>query len=148
MDPSFEFCCQCPALTGIKEGGLHERLHQLNLRSKRDVLVPPYDEALPGVIGNMGISGEQENKGLKMRGTGEQRQLWGSRNIENQDFDFGEQGNEAILFRGTRGQVSSMIFSLEKAAVVWAILERISGFYPSLEMIDPMYLKFSTASSL
>ena len=28
-----------------------------------------------------------------------------------------------------------MIFSLERAAVVWAILERISGFDPSLEMI-------------
>ena len=41
-----------------------------------------------------------------------------------------------------------MIFSLEKAAVVWAILERISGFDTSLEMIAPRYLKFSTASSL
>ena len=41
-----------------------------------------------------------------------------------------------------------MIFSLEKAAVVWAILERISGFDPSLEMIAPRYLKFSTSSSL
>ena len=41
-----------------------------------------------------------------------------------------------------------MIFSLERAAVVWAILERISHFDPSLEMIDPRYLKFSTASSL
>ena len=30
-----------------------------------------------------------------------------------------------------------MIFSLERAAVVWAILERISGFDPSLEMIVP-----------
>ena len=28
-----------------------------------------------------------------------------------------------------------MIFSLERVAVVWAILERISGFDPSLEMI-------------
>ena len=41
-----------------------------------------------------------------------------------------------------------MIFSLERAAVVWAILERISGFDPSLEMIAPRYLKFSTSSSL
>ena len=40
-----------------------------------------------------------------------------------------------------------MIFSLERAAV-WAILERILGFDPSLEMIAPRYLKFSTASSL
>ena len=41
-----------------------------------------------------------------------------------------------------------LIFSLEKAAVVWAILERISGFDPSLEMSAPRYLKFSTSSSL
>ena len=41
-----------------------------------------------------------------------------------------------------------MIFSLERAAVVWAILERISGFDPSLEMIAPRYLKFSTSFSL
>ena len=36
--------------------------------------------------------------------------------------------------------------SLESAAVVWAILERISGFHPSLAMIDPRYLNFSTDS--
>ena len=41
-----------------------------------------------------------------------------------------------------------MIFSLERAAVVWAILEWISGFDPSLEMIAPRYLQFSTFSSL
>ena len=40
-----------------------------------------------------------------------------------------------------------MIFSLERAAVVWAILERISGFDPPLEMIAPRYLKFSTSST-
>ena len=41
-----------------------------------------------------------------------------------------------------------IIFILERAAVVWAILERISCFDPSLEMIAPRYLKFSTSSSL
>ena len=41
-----------------------------------------------------------------------------------------------------------MIISLERAAIVWAILERISGFDPSLEMIASRYLKFSTSSSL
>ena len=41
-----------------------------------------------------------------------------------------------------------MIFSLERAAVVRSILERISGFDPSLEMIAPRYMKFSTSSSL
>ena len=38
-----------------------------------------------------------------------------------------------------------MIFSLERAAVVWSILERISGFDPSLEMIAPKYLKISSS---
>ena len=43
LDPFLDFCCQGSALTGIREGGKDERPHQLNLRSKRDVLVPPYD---------------------------------------------------------------------------------------------------------
>ena len=43
LNPSLDFCCQGPALTGIKEGRQDERPHQVNLRSKRDVLVPPYD---------------------------------------------------------------------------------------------------------
>ena len=34
-----------------------------------------------------------------------------------------------------------IIFSLERAVVVWAILERISGFDPSLEMIAPKVLE-------
>ena len=41
-----------------------------------------------------------------------------------------------------------MIISLERAAVVWAILGKTSGFDPSLEMIAPRYLKFFTSSSL
>ena len=41
-----------------------------------------------------------------------------------------------------------MIFNLERAAVVWAVLERISGFDLSLEIIAPRYLKFSASSSL
>ena len=44
--------------------------------------------------------------------------------------------------------LSLHMISLERAAVVWAILERISGFDPSLEMIAPRYLKFSISSSL
>ena len=52
------------------------------------------------------ISGEQGNKDLKQKGTGEQRQFWGTGNIESQDFDFGEQGENAdVSFRGTREQV-------------------------------------------
>ena len=42
LDPSFKFCCQVQALTSTKEGWSDERPHQLNIRSKRDVLVPPY----------------------------------------------------------------------------------------------------------
>ena len=41
----------------------------------------------PRGFGNRGIrpfiSGEQGNKGLKLKGTGEQRQFWGIGNIEN-----------------------------------------------------------------
>ena len=43
LTPSLDFRCQGPALTGIKEGRSDERPHQLNLRSKGDVIVPPYD---------------------------------------------------------------------------------------------------------
>ena len=41
-----------------------------------------------------------------------------------------------------------LVFSLKRAAVFWAIMERISGFDLSFEMADPGYLKFSTSSSL
>ena len=41
----------------------------------------------------------------KMRGTGEQSQFWGTGKIGNKYFDFGEQGNKSIYFRGTRQQV-------------------------------------------
>ena len=43
FDPSLDFWYQGPAFTGIKEGRKDERPHQLNLRSKRSVLVPPHD---------------------------------------------------------------------------------------------------------
>ena len=63
-------------------------------------------EALPGVLGNRGtmafISGEQGNRCQILRGTGEQRQFWGTGNIENKFSIFGEQGNKPIYFRGTR----------------------------------------------
>ena len=51
------------------------------------------------------ISDEQGNKGQILRGTGEQRQYWGTWNIENIFSIFGEQGNKPIYFRGTREQV-------------------------------------------
>ena len=50
------------------------------------------------------ISGEQGNKGQILRGTGEQRQYWGTGNIESNFLIFGEQGNKPIYFRGTREQ--------------------------------------------
>ena len=44
LGPSFEFCCQCPALRDInKEGKQAESPHQFNFRRKRDIIVPPYD---------------------------------------------------------------------------------------------------------
>ena len=46
------------------------------------------------------ISGEQPwNKSLKLKGTWEQRQFGGTGNIENRDFDFGEQGKMSIFSR-------------------------------------------------
>ena len=48
------------------------------------------------------FSGEQGNKGLIMKETGEQRQFCGTGNVGNRDFYFREQGKMAIYFRGTR----------------------------------------------
>ena len=52
--------------------------------------------------------GEQGNKGIfsgeqrpKIRGTGEHMQFWGTGNIENQDFVFGEQRKKGSFSRGT-----------------------------------------------
>ena len=41
-----------------------------------------------------------------------------------------------------------MIFSLERAAVVWSIMERISGFDPSVEMIPYCVRLNSTAINI
>ena len=69
----------------------------------------PNIEALPGFFWKRGkrvfISGEQGNKGQILRGTGEQRQYWGTGNIRNQIFDFVGTGEQAKLFQGTREQV-------------------------------------------
>ena len=45
-----------------------------------------------GEQGSKAISAEQGNKSLKLRGTGKQGQFSGAENIENQNFDFEEQG--------------------------------------------------------
>ena len=59
-------------------------------------------EALPLFWGDRGtmpfISGEQGNKS---KGNREQRQLWRTGNIENQDFDFGVKRKMPIYFKGT-----------------------------------------------
>ena len=66
-----------------------------------------YTEALPGVLGNRGkmvfISGEKGNKCHILRGTGEQRQYWGTGNIRKQIFDFWGTGEQANLFQGNKG---------------------------------------------
>ena len=46
------------------------------------------------------------NKGLKLRGTGEHKQFWGTGNRENHNFVFGEQGH--FFSKGTRKQVSPL----------------------------------------
>ena len=52
------------------------------------------------VLGNRGtraiFSGEQRPKNKRNRGT---QAIWGTGNIENQDFVFGEQGHKAIFSR-------------------------------------------------
>ena len=48
------------------------------------------------------ISEQPGNKSLKLKGTGEQRQFWGTGNIENQYFDIGKQGKMPI-FLGEQG---------------------------------------------
>ena len=59
-------------------------------------------------LGNRGtrviFSGEQGNKGLKIRGTGEHRQFWGTGNIEIKILFL---GNKAIFFRGEQGNRNS-----------------------------------------
>ena len=54
----------------------------------------------------------------------------------------------SLILEASKMFLSLHMISLERAAVVWAILERISGYDPPLEMIAPRYLKFSTSSSL
>ena len=49
------------------------------------------------------ISGEQGNKGQIMRGTGDQRQYWGTGNIRKQIFDFLGTGEQSNLFQGNKG---------------------------------------------
>ena len=65
------------------------------------------DEALPGVLGNRGKGHLfQGNKGQILRGTEEQKKIFGNREHKKFFFSiFWEQGNKPIYFRGTREQV-------------------------------------------
>ena len=45
----------------------------------------------------------QGNKGQILRGTGEQRQYWGTGNIRKQIFNFVGTGEQANLFHGNKG---------------------------------------------
>ena len=57
-----------------------------------------------GFLGNrVIISGEQGDKDQILRGTGEQRQYWGTGNIRKQIFDFRGTGEQANLFQGYKG---------------------------------------------
>ena len=58
-----------------------------------------------GELGNKGIyfRGTGEQMPI-LRGTGEQRQYWGTGNMENKFSILGEQVNKPIYFRGTREQ--------------------------------------------
>ena len=61
-------------------------------------------EALEGVLGNRGKGYLfQGNKGQILRGTGEQRQYWGTGNIRKQIFDFRGTGEQANLFQRNKG---------------------------------------------
>ena len=70
-------------------------------------LLPNITEALPGVLGNREtrsfISEEQGNKDQNLRGTGEQRQYWGTGNIRKQFYDFWGTGEQGHLFQGNKG---------------------------------------------
>ena len=70
------------------------------------------DEAFPGILGNRGIrpsiSGEQGNKSLKLKGKGEQRQFWGTR--ENAYFFQGNKGTDTRSLREGNIHISDILY--------------------------------------
>ena len=86
-------------------------------------------------MGNTGtraiFSWEQGNKGLKIRGTGGHKQFWGTGNIENQDFVFGEQvpppPREGLNIGRARTIAQLCSFDPAHAQLSARILERASG---------------------
>ena len=91
------------------------------------------------------ISEEQGNKGQIVRGTGEQRQYWGTGNIRKQIFDFGGTGEQANLFQGNKGTgtppplggphlLSDFNYCRFKDALI--IIMTIGLYYFSLEQVN------------
>ena len=54
-----------------------------------------------------------------MEGTGESKQFWETGNIGNQDFDFEEQGNTAIYFKGTGNPWEDLIGCIQIKTLGW-----------------------------
>ena len=97
-----------------------------------------------GVLGNRGKWHKfQGNKGRILRGTGEQRQYWGTGNMRKEIFDFGgpiqfisgEQGNRhprrASFLHGTQNIFLSD--TIDIALDIWYVASP-SGTIPSLSM--------------
>ena len=74
------------------------------------------------------FSGEQGNKGLKIRGTGEHRQFWGTGKIENHFFFcfvFGEQDH---FFEGNKGTGTSPHTHARWEGLTTALSHLVSGY--------------------
>ena len=100
------------------------------------------NEAFPGVLGKGEIrpfvSREQGNKSLKLKEAGEQMRIWGTGNIENQDFDFGSKG-KCRFFQRNRGTGTpsppgraSSIFRNVQAHLIHLISKRVTAQYVSV----------------
>ena len=61
----------------------------------------------------------QGNKGQILRGTEEQKKYLGTGNIRKQIFDFWEQGNKPIYFRGTTEQVPAPPLPPGRASLIF-----------------------------
>ena len=97
-----QFTVMKPLIGPRGGGGGHLLVNCVPMREQRTTKMRPSQ----GFWGTRPfISREQGNNGQFLRGTGEQRQYWGTGNIENKFSIFGEQGNKPIYFRGTREQV-------------------------------------------
>ena len=78
------------------------------------------------------------NKCQILRGTGEQRQYWATRNIRKQNFDFWGTGEQANLFQGNKGTgipperaslnpISFFVFLFDRAIVSGCQVLAVAG---------------------